>query len=157
KAPPHKDAYPFSKQQHGNYLRGWNEVTAPVHAMNGRDAVTRDEYGTQTGRPDLHSHYMGAYASAWSKLHPDEDNPHWEHLPDSARNPRTGAADGGTGQHEDTNRCSDCGHLPGCGCTHHCDNDSQEHTRRQAVRHQADTLTQPHQTTDDVNPPYNSA
>jgi hypothetical protein len=162
KAPHHKDHYPFSKIQHGNYLRGWNEITGPVHAMAGKSPVSRDDYGTQTGRADLHDHYMGAYASAWSKANPERDNPHWEHLPDSARNPKTSAfeeglrslaGDSGEGHGaEFTAHCEDCGHHrdDNCGCTHVC-------TYPKPNRKTADTLSMPHQTTDDVNPPFNSA
>lgn len=152
KNPRHQDNYAYSKQAHGSYLRAWNELAGTVHGMTGRPAIGKEQYSSMTGRPDLHSHYMGHYAQGWGHANEGEDNPNWEYLPDSARNPKTSSS--GVGEHPDTNRCSDCGHLPGCSCPHHCDNDSQEHT---GSRHTADTLTQPHQTTDDFASPYNSA
>lgn len=60
--PQHQSNWAYSNIQHGRYLRGWNDVAGMVHAMSGNPAMSRDEYGKATGRPDLHAHYLAAYA-----------------------------------------------------------------------------------------------
>ncbi len=60
--PQHQSNWAYSSIQHGRYLRGWNDVAGMVHAMAGNPAMSRDEYGKATGRPDLHTHYLAAYA-----------------------------------------------------------------------------------------------
>lgn len=104
--PQHQDDFNGSAIQHGRYLSGWNEVAGMVHALAGNPAMSRGEYEKLTGRPDLHSHYLAAYAEG-RKMHT------------------------GTGQ------------------------ESLQATS--SLRTQADTLSMPHQTTDDQAPPFNSA
>jgi hypothetical protein len=105
KQPRHKSDYSaiFSDKGHGQYLRSYNEMAGMVHTMSQRTPWTQKQYAEMTGRPDLHKHYMGAYADATAQ-----------------RNLPAG-------------------------------------TPREAVRRHADTLTRPHQTTDDFAPPFNSA
>lgn len=104
--PQHQDDYQGSTIQHGRYLSGWNEVAGMVHALSGNAPMSRGEYEKLTGRPDLHSHYLAAYAEG-RRMH------------------------NGTGQ--------------------------QPMPVTSGLRAQADTWTSPSQTTDDANPPYNSA
>jgi hypothetical protein len=150
KRPHHKDHYPFSKIQHGNYLRGWNETAGLTHGMTGRAAMSAEDYADLTGRPDLHQHYLSHYALG---RQPQGDEPDDKIVGAYHAALRSLAGDSGTGVDPDSNRCSDCGHLPGCSCPHHCDNDPEE----PGVRKHADYMTRPHVTTDDGNPPYNSA
>lgn len=103
--PQHQDDYNGSTIQHGRYLSGWNEVAGMVHALAGNAPMSRGEYEKLTGRPDLHSHYLAAYAEG-RRMH------------------------NGTGQ--------------------------QDMQVTSSLRTQADTWSEPHQTTDELNPPYNS-
>lgn len=64
----HQEEFPNSKQ-HGKYLRTWNNLAGLVHGLTGRAAMSREEYGRQTGRPDLHSHYLTAYAQGYARNH----------------------------------------------------------------------------------------
>lgn len=141
KDPQHRDNYPWSARAHGAYLRAWNEIHAATY--DGAP-MTRDDYGQMTGRPDLY--------------------PHWKDARDQAlraRNVRATAArrQASDGGHPEEPHCKDCGHKPGCNCPHKCDYGEQvdEHGRRTARAVTADTMTAPHQTTDDLNPPFNSA
>jgi hypothetical protein len=101
--PQHQSAFGGSKVMHGRYLRAWNNLAGLMHGLTGRAPLSKQEYATATGRADLHSHYLAAYAQG--------------------RAPQ---------------RADDGGQVT-------------------ATVHTADTWSQPHQTTDDVNPPYNSA
>lgn len=155
----HKDHFAYSKVQHGKYLRSWNETAGAMHGLRGKDPIRQDAYSKMTGRPDLYGHYLGAYATSWAQANPGDDT-HWEHGEDASRSPhfhaalRALAGDSGVGVDPDNNRCSECGHLPGCSCPHHCDNDPEEPASH---RKRADFMTRPHVTTDDGSPPYNSA
>jgi hypothetical protein len=143
--PQHQDEFGYSAIQHGRYLGGWNETAGVIHGMGGRAPLSRGEYEAATGRGDMHAHYLASYAQGRRM--------------NQGLQPTAGRAQ----EDPEENRCSDCGHLPGCGCTHHCDNDP--HTEggypRSArdvplPRKQADTMTAPHATTDDLQAPYNS-
>jgi hypothetical protein len=154
KRPHHKDHYPFSTIQHGHYLRGYNETAGFVHGMSGREPMSREEYGNQTGRPDLHQHYLSSYALGSQSTANREDR-----IMDAGLQPmkphaslQAQAGDSGEGVGIENDHCPSCGHRPGCDCPEDCDR-----MRRHGMRRQADTLSMPHQTTDDVNPPYNSA
>jgi hypothetical protein len=154
--PYHRDEYAWGPRAHGQYLRGWNETRAGVDAIRGTPAMDRETYAARTGRPDLHAHYLNHYAEIANTPAGVGSGPG----PDAARSPqfvarRAEAGDSGSGVHPSNNRCTMCGHLPGCDCPHHCDNDTQEHHASRRV--QADAWSQPRQTTDDQNPPYNSA
>jgi hypothetical protein len=109
-SPSHQSDFGDSKQKHGRYLRGWNEVAGLIHGLVGRAAMSKEEYGRKTGRPDLHSHYLEAYA-------------------------RGRAAHGNS---TSLYRADDGGQVTA------------------AMKVIADTWSQPHQTTDDFDPPYNS-
>lgn len=109
--PTHKDGFGASKQRHRRYLEGWNQTAGLIHGLVGRGPMTKAEYGAQTGREDLHSHYLAAYAQGRA-LH---------------------------GQSNSLYRA-----------------DAEGQTTA-SLRTQADAWTHPHQTTDDLNPPYNSA
>ena len=108
KAPQHQDDWQYSLQRHGDYLRSYNNTAGVIHGMTGRPAMTRDEYSARTGRPDLHGHYLQAYAEGRKRN----------------RSPQ-GPYEGGI---------------------------SMQGTREVT----ADAWSQPRQTTDDLNPPYNS-
>jgi hypothetical protein len=101
--PQHQADFGGSKIMHGRYLKAWNNLAGLMHGLTGRAPMSRQEYGRATGRADLHSHYLAAYAQG--------------------RVPQ---------------RADDGGQVT-------------------ATVHTADTWSQPHQTTDDINPPYNSA
>jgi hypothetical protein len=73
--PQHKDAFAFSKIQHGRYLGGWNETAGLIHGMVGRAPMSRDDYATATGRPDLHAHYLSSYAQG-RKMNSGTDGPY---------------------------------------------------------------------------------
>jgi hypothetical protein len=155
--PQHKDDFAFSRIQHGRYLGGYNEVAGYVHAMSGRPAMSRDAYTQATGRPDMHAHYLANYAEGRRRHHGLGDE-EYDEMASPASTPVTGAR---AAEDPEGNRCSKCGHLPGCGCAHHCDNDPQtgghpQHVSRTSTRHEADAWSQPRQTTDDITPPYNS-
>jgi hypothetical protein len=108
--PAHQDSFGYSKQQHGRYLRAWNLTAGLMHGLVGRAAMTEQEYSQKTGRPDLHRHYLSAYAQ-------------------------------GRAMHGDSSalyRADDGGQATA------------------SLRRQGDTWTQPHQTTDDATPPYNT-
>jgi hypothetical protein len=64
-----KDDFPSNSKQHGKYLRAWNNLAGLTHGLTGRSAMSKDEYGKQTGRPDLHSHYLAAYAQGYAQGH----------------------------------------------------------------------------------------
>lgn len=61
-SPMHKADWQYSPQRHGDYLRSWNNTAGVMHGMMGRAALSRQEYGEATGRPDLHKQYLAAYA-----------------------------------------------------------------------------------------------
>lgn len=155
----HKDSYPWGAVAHGKYLRGYNETKGGVDALVGRAPMDKASYSAMTGRPDLHEHYLGHYADMRSSRNPGDDS-NWEHGEDASRSPHFQAAlqslagDSGAGVHEDTDRCTSCGHRRGCDCPEHCEYPSDHEG---SLRRQADILTMPHQTTDDTNPPFNSA
>lgn len=109
--PSHKDGFGASKQRHRRYLEGWNQTAGLIHGLVGRAPMTKAEYGQQTGRADLHSHYLAAYAQGRS-LH---------------------------GQSNSLYRADPEGQTTA------------------SLRATADAWTHPHQTTDDVYAPYNSA
>lgn len=100
----HQSEFGSNPIQHGRYLRAWNNMAGLVHGLTGRSALSKEDYGDQTGRPDLHSQYLAAYAQGYSQNH---------------------RADAG-GQ-------------------------------ATASLHTADAWSQPRQTTDDFDPPFNSA
>lgn len=147
--PQHKDEFDWSKIQHGRYLTGWNNMAGMIHGATGRAPMSRDEYATATGRPDLHSHYLAAYAQGRAV----STSPGHEMVAGRAQEDPEG------------NRCSDCGHYPGCDCPHHCDNDPEtggthrpdRSPRSGSLQAQADTMSMPHATADDAAPPFNSA
>jgi hypothetical protein len=60
--PQHKDSFAHSKIQHGRYLEGYNETAGLIHGLVGRAAMSASEYASLTGRGDLHSSYLAAYA-----------------------------------------------------------------------------------------------
>jgi hypothetical protein len=60
--PQHKESFGHSKIQHGRYLGGYNETAGLIHGLVGRAAMSPREYENLTGRPDLHSSYLAAYA-----------------------------------------------------------------------------------------------
>jgi len=99
------DNFGGSKVQHGRYLRAWNNLAGLTHGLTRRAPLSKREYAEQTGRPDLHAHYLAAYAQGYA-------------------GERARADDGGQ--------------------------------VTAAMTRQADTWSQPRQTTDDFNPPYNS-
>lgn len=68
----HQDDFGSNAKQHGKYLRAWNNLAGLVHGLTGRAAMSKDEYGKQTGRPDLHSHYLTAYAQGYARNHASE-------------------------------------------------------------------------------------
>lgn len=144
----HKDTWTGSPQRHGDYTRAWALTKGLIHGIVGNGPMSRAEFGKATGRPDLHHHYLESYAQG--KGH--------------ARDTKGLYATSGRAQEDpEGNRCSDCGHLPGCGCTHHCDNDPevgghpQHPSRTSGLRREADAWSAPHATTDDFQAPYNSA
>jgi hypothetical protein len=104
----HQQEFGSSKIQHGRYLRAWNNLAGLTHGLTGRPAMSRNEYAQATGRPDLHTHYLAAYAKGYS-------------------------------QGRTQPRADDGGQVTA------------------AMSRQADTWSQPHQSTDDISPPYNSA
>ena len=104
----HQQEFGSNKVQHGKYLRAWNNLAGLTHGLTGRAAMSKSEYAQATGRPDLHQHYLSAYAQGY-------------------RQGRTQP------------RADDGGQVTA------------------ALTRQADTWSQPHQTTDDINAPYNSA
>ena len=116
KPPPHKDSYWAGVKGHGQYLRGHNETRAVIDATLGKNPVDKDAYAKQTGRPDLHSHYLGVYADV--KAARDLDV--------TSRVPSERAFSNEPGGYQGS------------------------------LRRQADTLTRPHETTDDDSPPYNT-
>lgn len=159
KQPHNKSSYAFSDKAHGQYLRSWNEVHATKSAVTGSDPLSKQDYGQMTGRPDLHSHWQGHYDRAKAAQ-----------AQRSSSMPMTGsrrtAGDSGEGVHPDNDRCSDCGHRRGCDCPHDCDYSKdgfaelvRDHlpTKHEGRRVTADTWSQPRQTTDDLDPAYNSA
>jgi hypothetical protein len=60
--PQHKESFGHSKIQHGRYLGGYNETAGLIHGLVGRAAMSASEYENLTGRGDLHSSYLAAYA-----------------------------------------------------------------------------------------------
>jgi len=104
----HQDDFGSNKIQHGKYLRAWNNLAGLTHGLTGRPALSKAEYARATGRPDLHPHYLAAYAQGYA-------------------------------QGRTQPRADDGGQVTA------------------AITRQADTWSQPHQSTDDINPPYNSA
>jgi hypothetical protein len=68
----HQDDFGSNAKQHGKYLRAWNNLAGLVHGLTGRAAMSKAEYGKQTGRPDLHSHYLTAYAQGYARNHSAE-------------------------------------------------------------------------------------
>jgi len=157
----HKTDYAWGAVAHGKYLRGYNATKGGVDALVGRPAMDKESYGAMTGRPDLHEHYLGHYADMRSAegTGGSTGRPDWEHGEDASQGSAFVAAlrslawdSSGTGEDSDTDRCTDCGHHRDgpCGCTHDC-------TYPKPNRKTADTLSMPHQTTDDTNPPFNSA
>lgn len=60
--PQHKESFGHSKIQHGRYLGGYNETAGLIHGLVGRAAMSPAEYENLTGRADLHSSYLAAYA-----------------------------------------------------------------------------------------------
>jgi len=143
--PQHKDNYPYSVKAHGTYLRSWNATHAGMTARDGKPPLTREGYGQLTGRPDLYPHWKDAYDQA-------------NRIRDSRQAARRTAAGSGTGGHPEEPHCADCGHKPGCDCPHKCTYGEHldEHGQRTARAVTADTFSQPHQTTDDFAPPFNS-
>jgi hypothetical protein len=109
RTPTHQDKFGYSPQQHGRYLRAWNAVAGLMHGLVGRAAMSKEEYASKTGRPDLHAHYLASYAQGRA-MH---------------------------GNSSALYRADDGGQVT-------------------AMRRQGDTWTQPRQTTDDINPPYNT-
>jgi hypothetical protein len=65
-SPSHKDEFGQSKQKHRRYLEGWNQTAGLIHGLVGRAPMSKEEYSSKTGRPDLHSHYLSAYAQGRS-------------------------------------------------------------------------------------------
>jgi hypothetical protein len=217
KQPHHKDHYAFSNKAHGQYIRGWNETRGVIDGTLGRTPISKEQYSDWTGRPDLHSHYLGVHSESTARrLQQAGDDSGWESGEDAARNPRIGmrrrAGDSGTGVDPEGRHCSNCGHKPGCDCPHACSyprkasrrqangypmgdmrpaetlptgevvgdadhdhwdrgtpNDGTDYgghpggeggataARRRGQRKRADFMTKPHQSTDDLTPPYNSA
>jgi hypothetical protein len=149
KLPHHKDSYPYSGKAHGAYLRSWNGTHAAQTALSGKSPLTREGYGEMTGRPDLYPHWQDAYDQA-SRVKAAQG----QAAPASART----AADSGTGGSPEEPNCESCGHKPGCDCPHKCVYGERvdAHGQRTARQVQADTMTAPHQTTDDRNPPFNT-
>jgi hypothetical protein len=117
KPPPHKDSYVFGVHGHGVYLRAHNETRGVIDAINDRDPVTREKYAEQTGRPDLHSHYLGVYSEMKARRAQD-----------------LGGSSGPAGRA--------WSNEPG--------------GYQASLQRQADLMTRPHQSTDDLAPPYNS-
>lgn len=109
--PEHKDSFGASRQKHRRYLEGWNQTAGLIHGLVGRAPMSKEEYGAKTGRPDMHSHYLSAYAQGRA-MH---------------------------GQSNSLYRADDGGQATA------------------SLRAQADAWSQPHQSTDDFSPPYNSA
>lgn len=58
----HQDDFGGNKIQHGRYLRTWNNLAGLMHGLTGRAAISQKDYADQTGRPDLHQHYLTSYA-----------------------------------------------------------------------------------------------
>jgi hypothetical protein len=58
----HQDDFGGNKIQHGRYMRTWNNLAGLMHGLTGRAAISQKEYADQTGRPDLHQHYLTSYA-----------------------------------------------------------------------------------------------
>jgi hypothetical protein len=159
KHPHHKDRYPFSKIQHGHYLRGWNETAGLTHGMSGRPPMTPAEYSRITGRPDLHQHYLSHYAlGSGLDNGPDTHGAAGESVVSALdAGLQSLAGDSGAGVSMENDHCPSCGHRPGCNCPEDCDELRREENHHHGMRRQADTLSMPHQTTDDINPPFNSA
>ena len=61
-SPMHKEEWQYSPQRHGDYLRSYNRTAGVMHGLMGRAPMDKREYAEKTGRPDLHSHYIAAYA-----------------------------------------------------------------------------------------------
>lgn len=40
--------------------------------------------------------------------------------------------------YDDADRCTDCGHFPGCGCTHHCETEGDIKPEFVVLRRPAD-------------------
>jgi hypothetical protein len=106
--PHHKSDWQFSPQRHGDYLHGYNNTAGVIHGLVGKAPLSKQEYGSATGRPDLHGHYLQAYAEGRKRS-------------TSQQGPYDGSLQAAASQHT------------------------------------ADAWSQPRQTTDDLNPPYNSA
>lgn len=102
----HQSDFGSNTKQHGKYLRAWNNLAGLMHGLTGRAPMSKKEYEAQTGRADLHSHYLAAYTKGYAQAH-------------------------------NLARADDGGQVT-------------------ATRHQADAWSQPHQSTDDLNAPYNS-
>lgn len=142
--PQHKDDFAWPAVQHGRYLGGYNEVAGWVSAMAGKPPMSKEEYSAATGRPDMHSHYLASYAEGRRSHH------------GTGQEVTAGRAQ----EDPEGNRCSDCGHYPGCACAHHCDNYPQEGghpqvvSRTSSLRAQADAWSQPSSSTDDLQVPY---
>jgi len=109
--PQHKDKFGHSAVQHGRYLSAWNETAGLMHGAVGRAAMSRDEYARHTGRADLHSQYLAAYAQG-RRMNSDSS------------------------------------------ALYRADAEGQATA---SLRRQADTWSQPRQSTDDISPPFNSA
>jgi hypothetical protein len=141
KSPHNKGNYPFSSKAHGQYLRSFNEVHATQAAVNGDEPLTREDYGNLTGRPDLHAHWQGHYDQARA-----------------ARSQRSSQPMTAARREGDDNRCTDCGHRPGCDCPHDCDSDPSElnaSQQRFSSLRTADMWSRPVPTTDDAAPVAN--
>jgi hypothetical protein len=109
KQPQHKRDWQYSPQRHGDYIKSYSNTAGVIHGMTGRAAMSRQEYASKTGRPDLHGHYLQAYAEG-RKRNSSPQGPYGE-----------------------------------------------EGLSAQGAREvTADAWSEPRQTTDDINPPYNS-
>ena len=142
KRPRHKDSYPFSTKAHGQYMRGWNNTRGSMDAVLGRDPISAEDYEAWTGRPDLHKHYLGVYSQVKAGRSGTDIQ---------AEGMRRQAD--GFGSHLDP-RC-DCTHEPGRPCDESCPVHGRQ--QKEGVRRQADFMTRPHQSTDDLHAPFNSA
>ena len=140
KDPRHQSQFPFSRQAHGHYLKSYNKTRGSNDARSGRKPMSKNEYASKTGRPDLHSHYWNNYWDAKGQADNEMDGM----LKAAAKS----ASRCSCGRKMASGGCRACGKSTGCECLP---------KKSASLQRQADFMTRPHQSTDDVNPPFNSA
>ena len=92
RAPMHQAEWQYSLQRHGDYLRSYNQTAGLIHGMVGKAPMSKTEYAEATGRPDLHNHYLEAYAQGRAR-HSSQLGPYGESTPDLRATSRLVQAD----------------------------------------------------------------